>query len=170
MPSPRRFLEPSRPAPRPLASLFASAALSLALAAGCAATAPDPSASTKPTPPSDVGDKVSARFLSSAAQGNTDNAYGQLCETVRRHLSIEAFARALEAQPLLTNGSMVSLIRTETKPDGSIIRRGSLLASSGKIPLEIFLAKEDGAWCLTGISLDGQPALSGGSNAGPEIK
>ena len=116
------------------------------------------------TPLLDATAAVAAPFIADVGAGRYAAAYARLAAPYRQVVSLEAFARACRASPVLSGARAVTLteVREQTAAGARTLEaRGVLDTTAGGVPASfVFLHEADGPRVLV-VSLGGVPVLQG---------
>jgi len=111
---------------------------------------------------------VAAPFVSLVGQGRFSEAYPLLAAPFRQAVTLEAFAAACRASPILAGARTVSMRELRQQSAGgasSLEARGLLLSTAGAVPIGFVLIDEPPGPRILTVSLAGVPVLQGVTRA-----
>ena len=121
------------------------------------------------TPLLDATSAVAAPFIADIGAGRYPAAYARLAAPYRQAVSLEAFAKACRASPILSGARAVTLreVRQQSAVGATALEaRGVLDTTAGGVPVGfVFLTEDVGPRVLV-VSVAGVPVLQGVTPSG----
>jgi len=112
----------------------------------------------------DAASAVASSFIAHVGAGRHADAYALLAAPYRSAVSLDAFARACRASPILAGARSVTLNRLRQQNAGtaaSIEASGVLDSSAGAVPIGFVFMQQEGNLRILVVSLASVPVLQG---------
>jgi len=132
------------------------------LAVACQSPDSPTGGTTPSTEPRDDPGQVDDAFIAAVQAGRYADAYARMTRAYRATVPFADFEDAVKSNAYLKGSKMIGCGKVTNYHAGVHVRRDCIMRSSaGNVYTELFYAKDEGEWRMTGIMLGGTPALPG---------